>query len=58
MALKETVMTNAKPNMLERQSKDQSKGNLGQKEAKIKKEKDSDFSHMGEKSSEATKKSR
>jgi hypothetical protein len=51
-------MTNVKPNMPERQSKDQSKGNLGQKEAQIEKEKDSDLSHMGEKSSKDTKKSR
>jgi hypothetical protein len=50
-------MTNVKPNMPERQSKDQS-SNLGQKEAQIEKEKDSDLSHMGEKSSKDTKKSR
>jgi len=44
--------------MPERHSKDQSKGNLGQKEAQIEKEKNSDLSHIGEKSSKDTKKSR
>jgi hypothetical protein len=53
-ALKETALTNAKANMPERQSKDQSKGNLGQKEAQIKKEKDSNLSHIGQKSSAMT----
>ena len=39
------------------QSKGQLKGNLGQKEAQVEKETDADLSHMGEKSSEAKKKS-
>jgi hypothetical protein len=50
-------MTNTKPGKAERQSKEQSKGNLGQKEAHLEKEKDSDLSHMGEKFSETTQKS-
>jgi hypothetical protein len=50
-------MTNAKPTKTDWQSKEQLKGNLGQKEAQIEKEKGSDLSHMGEKSSEANKKS-
>jgi hypothetical protein len=50
------TMTNTK-GKAERQSKEQSKGNLGQKEAQLEKEKDSDLSHMGEKSSETTQKS-
>ena len=45
-------MANTKPDKAERQSKEQSKGNLGQKEAQLEKEKDSDLSHMGEKSRE------
>jgi hypothetical protein len=39
------------------QSKGQLEGNLGQKEAQVEKEKDAGLSHMGEKSSEAKKKS-
>jgi hypothetical protein len=51
-------MASAKPpTAMERQSKEQLKGNLGQKEAQIEKEKSSDLSHMGKKSSEADKKS-
>jgi hypothetical protein len=50
-------MTRGKPTKPDRQSKDQPKGNLGQKEAQLEKEKDSNLSHMGEKSSEANKKS-
>jgi hypothetical protein len=44
--------------MPERHSKDQSKGNLGQREAHTEKDKNSDLSHMGDKSSKDTKKSR
>ena len=40
-------MTDTKPSKTERQSKEQLKGNLGQKEAQIEKEKHSDLSHMG-----------
>jgi hypothetical protein len=50
-------MTNTKPSKTERQSNEQLKGNLGQKEAQLEKEKDSDLSHMGEKSSKTNKKS-
>jgi hypothetical protein len=38
-------MTNTKPSKTERQS-NELKGNLGQKEAQLEKEKDSDLSHM------------
>jgi hypothetical protein len=51
-------MTDTKPSETERQSKEQLKGNLGQKEAKIEKQKASDLSHRGEKSSETDEKSR
>ena len=51
-------MTDTKPSETERQSKEQLKGNLGQKEAKDRKQKASDLSHMGEKSSETDEKSR
>jgi hypothetical protein len=47
-------MTNTKPGKTELQSNEQR--NLGQKEAQLEKEKDSDLSHMGEKSSETVKK--
>jgi hypothetical protein len=50
-------MTNTKPSKTERQSNEQLKGNLGQKEAQLEKEKDSDLSHMGEKSSKTNKNS-
>jgi hypothetical protein len=50
-------MTNTKPGKTERQSKEQLKGNLGQKEAQLEKEKDVGSSHLGEKSSETNKKS-
>jgi hypothetical protein len=50
-------MTNTKPSKMERQSKEQLKGNLGQKEAQLEQEKDTDLSHMGKKSSETNKKS-
>ena len=49
-------MTNTKPDKPERH-KEQTKGNLGQKEAQLEKDKDSDLSHMGEKSSETDKNS-
>jgi hypothetical protein len=49
-------MTKEKPTKPEWQSKGQAKGNLGQKEAQLEKEKDSDLSHMGEKSREPNKK--
>jgi hypothetical protein len=48
-------MTNTKPSKTERQSKEKLKGNLGQKEARLEKEKDSDLSHMGEESHESKK---
>ena len=50
-------MTNTKPDKPERQTKEQTKGNLGQKEAQLEKDKDFDLSHMGEKSSETDKNS-
>jgi hypothetical protein len=50
-------MANPKASKAERQSKEQLKGNLGQKEAQIEKQKSSDLSHMGKKSGEADKKS-
>ena len=50
-------MTNEEPKKSEQQPKGELKGNLGQKEAQQEKEKDSGLSHMGEKSSEANKKS-
>ena len=43
-------MTNTKPSKTEPRSNEHSKGNLGQKEAQLEKEKDSNLSHMGEKS--------
>ncbi len=48
-------MTNTKPSKTERQSKEPMKGNLGQKEAQLEKEKDSELSHMGKASSENNK---
>ena len=50
-------MTDTKQDKPERQTKEQTKGNLGQKEAQLEKDKDSDLSHMGEKSSETDKNS-
>jgi hypothetical protein len=55
-------MTNTKPDKPEghsneRHSNEQLKGNLGQKEARLEKEKDSALSHLGEKSSKTKKKS-
>ena len=44
-------MTNTKQDNTERPTKEQAKGNLGQKEAQLEKAKDSDLSHMGKKSS-------
>jgi hypothetical protein len=49
-------MTDTKSPKTEQRSKEQ-KGNLGQKEAQLEKEKNSDLSHMGEKSRDAIKKS-
>jgi hypothetical protein len=51
-------MTSTKPSKTDQQSKGELKGNLGQKEAQLEKEKDTELSHMGEKSSEANKESR
>jgi len=52
-------MISEKPKKAEQQSKaEELKGNLGQKEAQLEKEKDSELSHMGKKSSESDKKSR
>ena len=48
-------MTNTKPDKADRQSKEQLKGNLGQNEARLEKEKDSDLSHMGKKSTDNKK---
>jgi hypothetical protein len=45
-------MTSEEPKKTEQQSKGQLKGNLGQKEAQLEKEKDSSLSHTGKKSSE------
>jgi hypothetical protein len=50
-------MTNSKPDKSERQTIEQTKGNLGQKEAQLEKDKKSDLSHMSEKSSDTNKKS-
>ena len=50
-------MTNTKLGKTERQATEQTKANLGQKEAQLEKDKDSDLSHMGEKSSETNEKS-
>ena len=50
-------MTNTKPSKTERQATEQTKGHLGQKEARLEKDKDADLSHMGEKSSQTNKKS-
>ncbi len=50
-------MTSTKPSKTARQSKEPVKGNLGQKEAQLEKEKDSELSHMGKASSENNKKS-
>jgi hypothetical protein len=49
------IMTNAKPTKTDRQSKEQLKGNLGQKEAQIEREKGSDLSHMERNSARPTK---
>ena len=49
-------MTNTKPSKTERQSNEQLKGNLGQKEAQLEKKRIY-LSHMGEKSSKTNKKS-
>ena len=56
-ASREKLMTSTKPSKTERQSKEPVKGNLGQKEAQLEKEKDSELSHMGKASSENNKKS-
>ena len=48
-------MTNTKPDKPERQTKEQTKGNLGQKEAQLEKDKHSDLSHMGKKSTDNKK---
>jgi len=48
-------MSNTRPDKTERQTKEQSKANLGQKDAQLEKEKDSALSHMGEKSTETKK---
>jgi hypothetical protein len=48
-------MSKTQPDKTERQTEKQSKGNLGQKEAQLEKEKDSTLSHMGEKSTETKK---
>ena len=50
-------MTDTKQDKPERHTKEQTKGNLGQKVAQLEKEKDSDLSHMGEKSKETDKNS-
>ena len=42
-------MTNTKPSKTEPRSNEQPKGNLGQKEAQLEKEKDFNLSHMGDK---------
>ena len=51
-------MISEKPKKAEKQPKAEGKGNLGQKEAQLEKEKDSELSHMGKKSSQSDKKSR
>jgi hypothetical protein len=48
-------MISAKQDKPERQSKEQLKGNLGQKEAQLEKEKDLELAQMGERASEADK---
>jgi hypothetical protein len=50
-------MSKTQPDKTERQTEKQSKGNFGQMEAQLEKEKDSDLSHMGEKSRETNQKS-
>ena len=47
-------MANTKTSKSEGNATKQVKGNLGQKEAQLEKEKDADLSRMGEKSSETT----
>ena len=51
-------MTSEKPKKAGQQSKGEGlKGNLGQKEAQLEKEKDSELSHIGKESRESGKKS-
>jgi hypothetical protein len=49
-------MSDTQPDKTDRQINEQSKANLGQKDAQLEKEKDSALSHMAEKSTTETKK--
>jgi hypothetical protein len=48
-------MSDTQPDKTDRQINEQSKANLGQKDAQLEKEKDSALSHMGEKLTETKK---